>query len=92
MVGPFWWFVFFVWLTAMALSVPLAFGTAYFLVTRRFESSWQRVVLTALLGFVLAPVMLYTALFLPVTLGVVVLLAFGLALSWVIRRRRLSKV
>lgn len=70
MVG---WYLFgVVWLAAIVASIPVAFVAAYFAVAKRFKSSWQRVILSALLGFFLAPVAFLAAYLLPLTILVIV--------------------
>ena len=76
-----------VWLAAIAVSIPAAFVAAYFVVAKWFEASWQRVVLGALFGFILAPFALYAAFLLPLTVFVIAPLILVCWLVHVARRR-----
>ena len=82
-----------VWLGAIVVSVPGSFAGAYFLVAnKRFRSSWQRVILGALLGFILAPVVFLAAYLLPLTLWVVIPLTFICALARAFIGRRRNRI
>jgi multisubunit Na+/H+ antiporter MnhG subunit len=87
MANPFGWIFAAAWLAAIVLSVPAAFVGAFLVVAKRVESGWQRVILGALFGLVLAPIVFFAAYLLPLTIWVTIPVATIWALVRAARHR-----